>query len=668
MSPVTSDDAEPAAPCTPLFGAQIEALIRAGLAVIPVIGKVPRDRKWQLKDYDSSAEVAAANARGHNLGVRLADSGWLVVDVDPRNGGDESFERFRSDAGIALDDYPFVRTGGGGLHVYMRLPDGFEAVTHHDRYPGIDFKTSGQVVAPGSIHPETGKPYVGVNMDLLALEIPATDAALSVLQQRRAKANDDGGSDRAGDLTPRMLKGNLDQLQADDFTHDPWLELMMASHHATNGEGREEFIEWSTQAAGYSDHDELIGKRWDSFRVGQGGVTVATLFKRVIEAGGSPFDKAEAADDFDEYVPTEAELATEAGAKKRWNLVTLEQLAGMPPPRWIVDETLQEQSIAVVYGPPGAGKSFLAIDFALCMASGICWHGRKVEQGNVLYVAAEGARGLAKRTQAWLLHHALSVVPTAFQLVLDELNLANPAEAKAFIAFVEREHGRTPFKLVVIDTLSQTSTGADENSNTEMAAYFKRVQALVNATGATVIVVHHSGKDASKGERGAFAIRANIDTSIEVKRTGEGTSIALTLRKQKDGEDGALMELEMVKLHFNGGDGTPTSSLVLRSSTRVIEESDQAFREDRMTYDWIAKWVRENGTDGHAPYAELVKARAENAGVKTQAMRGTLDRMFADAGSGAVCSDGTVLRLRARDATNSRSPKDVCLEGGPGDE
>src|SRR5690606_23307108 len=113
-----------------------------------------------------NAEAAQQRlAEGRNVGVALGASD-LVVDVDPRNGGNESWERLKKDRGEDFSGYPTVRTGSGGLHVYMRLPEGtgrLKGNLGRDGYPGIDLKfVGGQVVAPGSIHPETGEPYVVV--------------------------------------------------------------------------------------------------------------------------------------------------------------------------------------------------------------------------------------------------------------------------------------------------------------------------------------------------------------------------------------------------------------------------------------------------------------------------------------------------------------------------
>lgn len=652
VPPVESNDAAPSPTSKPSFDGQ--PLLDAGLTLIPLNGKVPRDKKWQLNDYDSRAELASAE--GHrNLGVNLTGSGWLVVDVDPRNfKGDDSLAKLVADAGLDVAEYPAVQTGGGGLHVYMRLPDGFEAVTHHDRYPGIEFKSSGQVVAPGSIHPGTGKPYVAVNMGLLSLEIPANQAILAIIK-RRCKAHDDGGSERAGELTPRMLKGNLDQLRADDFPHDPWLELMMAAHHATNGEGREEFIEWSTQAAGYADHGELVGKRWDSLQVGAGGVMVATLFKRVIEAGGTPFDKADAADDFEEYVPTDAELKAMKRAEDRWTFLTLEDMEQLPPPQWLVDGFIQEETLVAIYGAPESGKSFLAIDMAMSVASDRRWHGRDVMPGAVLYIAAEGAMGLSKRVRAWRAERGVNGA-APFHLMRQNLNLTDSKEATAFCRVMGEKLGA--LRMIVIDTLNQTASGADENSAQDMGRYIESMKRLRDESGAAVVVIHHSGKDASKGLRGSTALLGGFDTTIEVVRPNlDGPAVNVRVRKQKDAEKEKPIGFDMVQL----GD-----SLVLRVTKDSIRETDEAFIASPVR-DWAAQQVLERG--GRMSFKALLEARMDLTLGKESKTRNELKAVLIegyDSAKATPCSDGSIVWL-VRQAGNTRGELEVHAKEGSHD-
>lgn len=304
------NDAERRPADTPSFD-DAEFLVRAGYELIPLRdgSKAPRDKDWPNRRYEPAAVVAEARARGANLGVRLRAAD-LVVDVDPRNGGDASLCALVADCGLDLGACPHVATGGGGHHYYVRKPEGFATVGRLPQYPGIDFKKlGGQVVAPGSVHPDTGRRYESDFWMLGPDEtLEAPPALLELLRVRQVEMpTGTGDADRWGEVTPDQLAAALADLPPDDYgegTHDDWFQLMCACHHATAGAGREEFIAWSTQAAGYGDHAESIGYRWDSLasRTGQGGrPTTVRHLHQVLARHGSGVPHAAPEDDFDAY-------------------------------------------------------------------------------------------------------------------------------------------------------------------------------------------------------------------------------------------------------------------------------------------------------------------------------------------------------------------------------
>lgn len=266
------------------------------------IGKAPH-KGWRKDRPLTMDEARQHMAEGGNVGVRLRPCD-LVIDVDPRNflEGDDPFRRLQDDLGIDLSPYPTVVTGSGGLHVYMRMPEGTLLRDTLEDYQGIEFKAHGrQVVAAGSAHPDFNQPYL---FDELAGDIggevpEAPDVLVMVaLRPGRTAAVD------AGDVTAERLGEMLEGLDPTKFRdHTAWLEVMMASHHATAGEGRDEFLEWSTSDPQYAKDAWLIGRRWDSLHADQSGrrVTQKTLFKRLVEAGRQDLlPRASAEDDFPE--------------------------------------------------------------------------------------------------------------------------------------------------------------------------------------------------------------------------------------------------------------------------------------------------------------------------------------------------------------------------------
>ena len=127
------------------------------------MGKAPRHKNWQrraVSPSDSRAVITECLAQGINVGVRITDE-QLIVDIDPRNGGDDGWRNLCHDIGIDEDAYPMVITGSGGRHVYMsKLPGKVRDTLDADNYQGVEFKSEGrQVVAAGSRH-SSGKHYV----------------------------------------------------------------------------------------------------------------------------------------------------------------------------------------------------------------------------------------------------------------------------------------------------------------------------------------------------------------------------------------------------------------------------------------------------------------------------------------------------------------------------
>jgi len=226
----------------------------------------------------NAEEAVKRLAAGQNVGVRLRDVD-LVIDVDPRHfdvDDPDPFARLKADFG--LPDAPFVVTGGGGFHHYYRKPADLVVVDGLDAYAGVEFKALGrQVVAAGSIHPETGLPY-RLDDDLLAMslsEAPEASTALldAIGKAPRSRSNEDGAK-----VAPEVLAEWLSLIAVENYRDElKWRELMMACHHATGGAAVEEFVAWSTADAGYVNHGKMIRKRWNSLDAKAGSITVRTL-------------------------------------------------------------------------------------------------------------------------------------------------------------------------------------------------------------------------------------------------------------------------------------------------------------------------------------------------------------------------------------------------------
>lgn len=232
-------------------------------AVLESRGKKPRDAKWTTRPYGRTELLAwAMQGDLYNLGARLGAQD-LVLDIDPRNGGAESYEKLKKELNEDFENCPIVATGGGGLHVYLRQNKNLSDIPNElTEYPGVEWKREGrQVVIPNSLHPLTGKKYKWAN-DIKKIPSPP-ESLLDFLAQFEYKATETPDVD--GALSSEVLTQVLDQLPVEAYdSNDSWFKILAASYHATAGAGLDEFVAWSTSDPTYSEHERLIAARWKS--------------------------------------------------------------------------------------------------------------------------------------------------------------------------------------------------------------------------------------------------------------------------------------------------------------------------------------------------------------------------------------------------------------------
>mgnify|MGYP003644673639 CR=1 FL=1 len=253
-------------------------------------GKSPRDGAWTSRSYENE-DIYAAIAAGANLGFRMGPTD-LILDFDPRNMTHTLHEALTilSDwAGFDLTNAPTVETGSKGLHVYVQVPAewaGRKTRNESPDLPGVEFKRFGkQVVAAGSKHPN-GEVYVALRGDLDAPPVVLPDSFLERIEVVTKSSDCDAV------ITTEKLSDMLSCLDPAEYAdNDSWIQLAMSCHAATNGEGREEFVEWSVSDGQYAGEEENIRLRWDSFQAG--GITAATLFKAVSDSGNAELLKEE---------------------------------------------------------------------------------------------------------------------------------------------------------------------------------------------------------------------------------------------------------------------------------------------------------------------------------------------------------------------------------------
>ena len=228
-----------------------------------------------------------------------------------------------------------------------------------------------------------------------------------------------------------------------------------------------------------------------------------------------------------------ASLALTMPGKLR--LYSTNELLRLPPPTWLIEPVLPAGGLVGLYGEPGAGKSFVAIDMALSVATGVDWHTHPVTPGFVLYVSAEGGSGIGKRAAAWLSSKGISSWKPDMGWLTESIPIMPTSEDMDVLFRRFNDELDIYPKLVVIDTLARCFDG-DENTQADMGRFIAGVDRMRREFGATVLVVHHTRLDAER-ERGSTAFRGAADTMLALERRKQDGILTLTCNKQKDAEE-----------------------------------------------------------------------------------------------------------------------------------
>lgn len=252
----------------------------------------------------------------------------------------------------------------------------------------------------------------------------------------------------------------------------------------------------------------------------------------------------------------------------RYKLLTDDDLRQLPPVEWRIKNVLPSHGLAVVFGPSGSGKSFLVLDMLQSLAFGHEWFGRRVKPCCVTYVSLEGEAGLAGRVEAYRLHHGET--STHIRYTVQPFSLLNADDINELALAIQAAGAGD---VVVFDTLSRAAPGSDENDSKAVGQIVAYAKMLQNMIGGLVLLVHHTGKDASRGMRGHSSLHAALDCAIEVKRSGDNRDWVVA--KSKDGEDGASHAFKLEVVHLgtdNDGDAITSCVIVANQSAQAIKK------------------------------------------------------------------------------------------------
>jgi hypothetical protein len=361
-------------------------------------------------------------------------------------------------------------------------------------------------------------------------------------------------------------------------------------------------------------------------------------------------------------------------ARERFTFLLDDAIDAIPDPRFLVKGVLTMGEVTVIAGAGDSGKTTLVTDLSFRIA----------QHAPVVYIAAEDASGIKLRRRAWMQHHKHSAghfallgdgngTPCAVQL-MDETQISDliaslrPLEAA----------------VVVVDTLSQCSSGADENGNdmTKLAASCNRI---AHETGAAVIVIHHTTKD-GKHYRGHSSLKDNTYGFHEVSKDDNYITLSRIRVKNTGGDYKRKFGMCVITLGYDD-DGDPITSTVpvpaaqfkppegLQPKERKVLEMIVLSQDvgDQLTHSKLVKWADKEfsipeGSTKRYLRSLRKKSFASPAGeaaiTPTQAGRAALEENNVEVSSGDNGGDMWTINLRVVGSNTSEPTAEPDPEPG----
>ncbi len=270
-----------------------------------------------------------------------------------------------------------------------------------------------------------------------------------------------------------------------------------------------------------------------------------------------------------------AQLSTDDGQPEGLRFTRADQIE-IRPPDWLIRGMIERDSTALIFGEPGCGKSFVAIDWSCRITTGTPWRGHAVEPGPVAYILGEGQQGFGRRIRAWQEYNGISIDGAPLYMAR-AVAVPDPADLDFLIKGIYSQVGNP--SLVVFDTLARNFGGRDENSTQDMSCFVSACDSIREKYGCTVLIVHHTGHGDKNRARGAIALKAALDAEYRLTKNDR---LQLTATKMKEAELPDPLAMDLIKIVLPGivdEEGKPVTSAAIEVidanvSAIVAQEQD----------------------------------------------------------------------------------------------
>jgi hypothetical protein len=454
---------------------------------------------WWEKEYPDAG-----------IAIDCGESGLVVIDVDDNESFNVFAKKLIEEGELSAEELEtFTQfTPSGGMHLVFSAPASNVKNSVSKLAPGVDVRAGGGYIVA---HPS---PNYRVNVSLDAQNISGILRTLPEVFERLASASIEAETKQQ----PEFAASN-------GITRREWGErrleenvlAIMNSQQGTRNQtlNNAALKVFRAVKGGHIDHRQA----WESIR--EAGLQCGLNPTEVDRTMASAWGAAEPAHP-EEREMTRNTLQPKPETKSMFRALSIEEIQQLPPPKWLLKNRLPEGQ-TWIYGEPGAGKSFLALDWAASVAStGL----------NVIYFVGEGVTGFARRVTAWKQIHNRDL--STFRVVPQAPHLLDPQSVAALEATVD---AWSP-SLIVVDTFARSLVGGEENSARDVGMAIDALDTLWRERNVSSLVIHHSNKGGTS-ERGSSAIRGAADATWEVAHGAGGDyqlGATATCRKMKDAE------------------------------------------------------------------------------------------------------------------------------------
>lgn len=497
----------------------------------------------------------------HGIGMSLTGANDLVVvDLDKVVLPDGSIKPHALEILETIPGFVERSVSGSGFHIFTRCTDwGGGNQSNHEL--GIEVFKDGRYIA-----------VTGDEDDAFSKPIPKDPASTQGLKHffkaGSKQPNFEFYKPADPAWTVERIESELLSFIPDDLSYDVWLDVGMALHHQTSGsfDGYECFDRLSLRGSNYPQAGEQsTWDKWQSFdkSLNKNNKTIGSLIylkqrfeqERLYKSTG-----------------TEPLLSKVKDARRQIKRID-----------WLVDGMIKQQSLVMFGGMPSGGKTYLAVELMLSVASGKPFLGlHEVKQGDAVFVACEGRDSVLRRIGAWshLKNGGIDVDNAYISSRELVVNAPDTADISIEQYVREMEAGDIRPKVIFIDTMNYSLGSSKENDANDMTNYFSRIaHGLINKFGCVVVLLHHTSKDGAD-IRGSSTIRGALDSLFLVSRDAAGI-FTVKNDKHKDIDKLPPFYLEGRAVEFELPDGTLESNIALYPTTKKSATSSDSFYQDK---------------------------------------------------------------------------------------